>query len=84
MGRIAESTRNRTQTLATEMIEESLRGRCLQVIRDIHAKRRSADTEKRETSLNVELCTITKGYYRANDVGVDEVALAQLHKIVIF
>ena len=42
MGRMEYSKLN-PNWLPTEIIEE--RGRCLQVIRDIHAKRRAADTE---------------------------------------
>ena len=46
------------------------------MIRDIHAKRRVADTENERQAF--EVCTITEGYYRASDVRVDVVALAQL------
>ena len=81
MGRIAifrEYSKSNPNRLATEMIEE--RGSCLQLrlqaIRDIHAKRRVA--ARKNERLAFELCTITEGYYRASDVRVDEVALAQL------
>ena len=64
------------------MIEERARERCLKVIRDIHAKRRAADTEKRETSLRaLHDHRRVLLLYQANDVRVDEVALAQLSQL---
>ena len=41
-----EYSKSNPTRFATESIEE--RGRCQQVVRDIHAKRRAADKEKRE------------------------------------
>ena len=52
------------------------------MIRDIHAKRRAADTGKRETSLRaLHDHRRVLLLYQANDVRVDEVALAQLSQL---